>query len=289
MNEQDDGAEEPQAGSLRHEEGPEEIMSGAELEQNMRRAEGREPGEPMSQDERLERGRAESPPGRAALKHGLYAQGLAYMPCDKCELMQICEHYQPGGQCAWERAWMEQVRPLVAQAVQKRGLDPELYAAQITAAVHAQIKYNRNWGYRMVEGEVRLDPEAGGLVETPSAKRVERLRREMTKAFDELGISPAALAALDGGGSPSAQVTAGVMRLQQTEASRALEAGDPAPGAGQGVEDAEFEAAPAEPPEPPAASDEQRAASDGDDSQGAVEAGEGFDAQAEAGMEGPVA
>ncbi len=245
-------------------------------------------GEPVARRESMERARAESPPERAAIKHGLFAEGLAYMPCDNCALADQCPHYQAGQQCPLERAWMDQFRPLVAQAVQARGLDPELFSAQITAAVHAQIRYYRNKGYALVEGEVRLDSEAGGFVETPSAGRVDRLERAMHNSFDQLGISAAALAALEGERGPGQRMQAAVCQMDQL-AQKGLGAGEGSSAQRPEAEDAEFEAAPAEPPEPPAASDEQRAASDGDDSQGAVEAGEGFDAQAEAGMEGPVA
>jgi len=178
----------------------------------------------------------------AAIKHGLYSQRLSYLPCDVCALAKQCEHYQPGEQCPLERAWMEHRRPRLAQAMQEAGRDPDLHAAQITAAVHAEIRYLRNWGYLLVDGEVRPDPERDGMLrETPSSKRVERLRHQMDKAFEELGLSPTALARLqaDRKGAAGAEMVQAILQM-----------GGPARvaiGPGEAVE-AEFEAAPAEPP-----------------------------------------
>jgi len=171
-----------------------------------------------------------------AMKHGLYSQRLSYLPCDVCALAKQCEHYQPGAQCPLERGWMEYRRPLVAQAMRDAGRDPELHAAQITAAVHAEIRYLRNWGYLLVDGEVRPDPKQDGmLAETPSSKRVERLRHQMDKAFEELGLSPMAMAKLEserqGGGPRDLEMM--MVRVEESE-RRARE----------GAVDAEFEAAP---------------------------------------------
>jgi len=188
----------------------------------------------------------------AALKHGLYSQRLSYLPCDVCKLQEQCDQYQPGQQCPLERAWVQHRRPLVAQAIQQAGRDPELHAAQITAAVHAEIRYHRNWGYMLVDGEVWPDPKQQGmLVETPSSKRVERLRREMDKAFEELGLSPRALAKLETDKQQGMGMAATILALGQPGAL----------GAGEDVRDAEFEAAPEA---PPVASDELRVASDGE-------------------------
>jgi len=171
----------------------------------------------------------------AAMKHGLYSQRLSYLPCDVCQLQEYCEHYQPGAQCPLERGWMEYRRPLVAQAMRDAGRDPELHAAQITAAVHAEIRYLRNWGYLLVDGEVRPDPKQEGmLAETPSSKRVERLRHQMDKAFEELGLSPMAMAKLESerqGGGPR---DLGMMMVRVEEQERR---------AREGVVDVEFEAA----------------------------------------------
>jgi len=171
----------------------------------------------------------------AAMKHGLYSQRLSYLPCDVCQLQEYCEHYQPGAQCPLERGWMEYRRPLVAQAMRDAGRDPELHAAQITAAVHAEIRYLRNWGYLLVDGEVRPDPKQEGmLAETPSSKRVERLRHQMDKAFEELGLSPMAMAKLESerqGGGPR---DLGMMMVRVEETERR---------AREGAVDVEFEAA----------------------------------------------
>ena len=201
----------------------------------------------MSREESLARARGQSAPEQAGvLKHALYSERLAYLPCEVCNFGDLCERYAPGAHCAFEQIWMEQMRPKIAQAMQRAGRDPDLYAAQITAAVHAQIKYQRNWGYRMIEGEVRVDREAGGLVETPSAARVERLRREMHKAYDELGLSAAALAALErgaGGQAIAGMVLAlgqpGALAARTDEGSRAAEEVAEAE-----VVDAEFEEEP---------------------------------------------
>lgn len=212
---------------------PMEGMTPQELRQMRNVAQDRRRGRPPSLAERGERGRAESPPEKAALKHGVFLQTGTVMRCEHCPSVDRCQHAGQG-ECPIEVAYIPERQRRMCEAIANDGGDPELIEPLIVSAIWAEVRLERAMRCLAAMGE--FHPEAAGegiAAYQPVALEVPKLQEAVDKRLDALNLTPAARAALEGDRGPGQRTINMILGLGQPGAL---------PGGERQVEDAEFEA-----------------------------------------------
>ena len=143
----------------------------------------------------LQRARAESPPERAAITHGVYLRDGACMICDECKVAEVCEQYAPGERCAIEVAWITRRRPQICQALVESGHDPELHQSLVDIAIFAEIRVGRAARFVAARGEFHYSRTEGDSY-SGVAKQIPALQAAAIRALEALNLTPAAMAKL---------------------------------------------------------------------------------------------
>lgn len=170
----------------------------------------------------IERARAESPPEKAAIRHGVWLQPGVVMRCEKCLCMQHCPEAGQG-ECPIEVAYIPERQQRICQAITEDGGDPDLLAPLIVSAVWAEVRLARAMRALAVLGEMQPEAAAHGIaVYQPVADQVPKLQDALERRLDALNLTPAARAKLEADRQQSAgtRVVGMVIAQQSTEQER---------------------------------------------------------------------